>query len=95
MPHQPNHANIYEGMFTFNLNQTSEPLSSNIENSKESLSNIPDNNSLAAPGNSNLSCSLEMIYEFLAVIKTNYMSIKWDEGITTWVRVADELKDTI
>ena len=36
-----------------------------------------------------------MIRQFLAVMKTNYMSIKRDEGVTTWARVADELKDTI
>ena len=100
MPRQLNRANPYEGMYTFSLNESSEASSSsnppdNAENGENSLGTIPDDNSASMLGNSNLTWSPEMIRHFLTVMKTNYMSLKRDEGVTTWASFVEELKRTI
>ena len=74
-------------MFTFNLNEAPDALSStnmhaNFENGEDSLCPIPDDNSAKASGNSNLTWGPQVTHHFLTVMKKNYMSLKRDEGVT-------------
>ena len=86
-------------MFTFSLNDAPDASSTNVhanfENGEDSIGSIPNDNAVSTSGNSNLTWSPEIIRQFLSIMKTSSMSLKWDEGVTTQATFVKELKQSI
>ncbi|KAG2225035.1 hypothetical protein INT45_003235 [Circinella minor] len=101
MPRPTNPENVYKGMSAFKLNETSEQsstiLSNNVENGEDCLSTTvsTNDNSSSVSENNILSWSSETVRQFLAIIKANYMSIEQDDGVATWTRFTEKLKQAV